>query len=68
MNRDVRPFVWAAQLDGNPVNPTWLFFSIDGPIIREGEAMRKYFEVRPPLAGKQQEVPSGTCITPGPQK
>jgi len=62
VNWDVRPFVWAAQLDGNPVNPKLFYQDLDGPLIRAGEHIDGYFWVRPALVGTTPEVPPGTCI------
>jgi len=63
-DRDVRPFVWAAQLDGNPVNPTWLFRDLDAPLVRQGDHLKGYQSVRPALANHPAEVAAGTCIAP----
>jgi hypothetical protein len=62
-DRDVRPYIWAAQLDGNPVNPTWLFRNLDSPLLRTGENIRRYQSVRPALWGKSPEVTAGACIS-----
>jgi hypothetical protein len=59
---DVRPFVWAAQLDGNPVNPKLFYEDLDGPLIRASEHIDAYFSVRPALVGTTPEVAPGTCI------
>jgi hypothetical protein len=63
-DRDVRPYVWAAQLDGNPVNPTWLFTDLDARLVREGEHIKRYQSVRPALWGLPPEVAAGACIAP----
>jgi hypothetical protein len=63
-DRDVRPYIWAAQLDGNPVNPTWLFRNLDRPLLRHGENIKRYQSVRPALWGRSPEVAAGTCISP----
>lgn len=47
---DVIPFVWACQLDGNPCNGTFLYANMTAPIMYSGGNLRKYLEVRPPLA------------------
>jgi hypothetical protein len=62
LNRDVRPFVWAAQLDGNPVNPAWLFQNFNAPLLIDGEHIRQYHSVRPALWGRMPQVAPGTCI------
>ena len=53
---DVRPFVWAAQLDGNPVNPKLFYEDLDARLIRAGEHIDRYFSVRPALVGVTPEV------------
>jgi hypothetical protein len=63
-DRDVRPYIWATQLDGNPVNPTWLFQNLDAPLLRQGDHMTRYQSVRPALWGPSPEIAPGTCITP----
>ena len=59
---DVRPFVWAAQLDGNPVNPLWLFRDLDAALVYLGPHLQDYMGVRPALVGSHGEVPAGSCI------
>jgi hypothetical protein len=66
-DRDVRPYIWAAQLDGNPVNPVWLFRNLDAPLLRNGDHIRQYQSVRPALWGGSPEVPAGTCISGQPK-
>jgi hypothetical protein len=61
-DRDVRPFVWAAQLDGNPVKATKLYLNLDEPLIRLGEHISGYQRVRPALANDPAEISAGTCI------
>lgn len=61
-DRDVRPYVWAAQLDGNPVDPVLFFRDLDAPLLRKGVHIAQYQSVRPALAGSHSEIPAGTCI------
>jgi YD repeat-containing protein len=61
-NRDVKPFVWAAQLDGNPVQPALLYSGIDRPITRMGEHIADYLRVRPPFPSARREIEPGVCI------
>lgn len=61
-DRDVRPFVWAAQLDGNPVNPLWLFRDLDAALVYLRPHLQDYMKVRPALVGTHGEVPAGSCI------
>ncbi len=58
---DVIPYVWAAQLDGNPVNPKWLYADFDRPLIRSGEHIQAYLDVRPIYGPSRQELPPGVC-------
>jgi hypothetical protein len=62
-DRDVRPYVWAAQLDGNPVNPSWMFLNFDSPLLRIGVHMMHYQNVRPALWGRSPEILPETCIS-----
>lgn len=59
-NRDVIPFVRAAQLDGNAVHPTLFYRDLDAPILVVGEHLRAYSKVRP-VFGPVREVQPGTC-------
>jgi hypothetical protein len=57
---DVIPFVWAAQLDGNPVECNASFCSdLDQPLMHWGRHMDQYFVVRPVWARTTQSA--GTC-------
>lgn len=47
VDADVKPFVWAAQLDGNPCNEN--FTTLTRPILHYGEYLRRYMECRPPV-------------------
>jgi hypothetical protein len=60
-NQDVQPFLWAAQLDGNPVNPKPFYLDFDAPLVREGEHLRAYMGVRPTFNPSQREIPPGVC-------
>lgn len=61
-DQDVRPYVWAVQLDGNPVDPILFFRNLNGPLLRQGVHIAEYLSVRPALWGARPEVPAGTCI------
>lgn len=51
---DVLPFVWASQLDGNPVE-CWLgCLDLDAPLMHWGVHMDQYFTVRPVWANRTQ--------------
>ena len=50
--QDVKPFIWAAQLDANPVEGTMpLFldipFDLTHPLMHRGGKLDKYLELRP---------------------
>jgi hypothetical protein len=59
-DQDVLPFLWAAQLDGNPVNPRPFYTDFDVPLWREGDHLRAYMSVRPTNPA-QKEIPAGMC-------
>jgi hypothetical protein len=59
---DVIPYIWAAQLDGNPVNPALLYNNFDRPLIRQGEHIAEYLEVRPTYGPSRRELQPGQCI------
>lgn len=59
---DVIPFIWAAQLDGNPVNPTRFYSNFDRPLIRQGENLESYMDVRPAYSPSHREIPPGRCL------
>ena len=49
---DVKPFIWAAQLDGNPVEGTTVVFldipeNLTHPLMYHGEKLDEYLERRP---------------------
>jgi hypothetical protein len=62
IQRDVTPYLWAAQLDGNPVNPAWFYMNFDRPLMRQGEHLQSYQEVRPVYGLSHREVIPGHCI------
>lgn len=64
VDRDITPYVWAAQLDGNPVNPTPFFRDLDRPLIHQGRHLDQYLEVRPAFGPDRREFPPGVCISP----
>ena len=59
---DVEPFIRAAQLDGNPVEPEALASRISQPLIIVGNALKAYYKRRPPHTSPQ--VSEGACILP----
>jgi hypothetical protein len=48
-NGDALPFIWASQLDGNPVQEgAFLNYGLSDPLLYEsGENIEKYLRVRP---------------------
>jgi len=57
---DVRPFLRAAQLDGNPVEG---LFNMTHPLIRIGPRLQEYYNWRPAHTGSTR--PHDQCIDPG---
>ncbi len=54
---DVNPFIWAAQLDGNPVAETTpLPTNLTHPMLHEGSFLSRYLEVRPTVANDKPEL------------
>ena len=62
-NNDVYPFIWAAQLDGNPVEAINNIAPSDlnAPLLHEGHYLQQYLTVRPPLIPNQQFTNPGGC-------
>ncbi len=58
---DVRPFIWAAQLDGNPVIGVNNNRNLSDPIMHEGVYLKRYLKVRPPIANNNPELEPGNC-------
>jgi hypothetical protein len=60
LNTDVNPFIWAAQIDGNPVKRTGS--TLTHPMLYEnGSYMNRYFQVRPPVANSKPELVPNTA-------
>ena len=53
VSADVRPYIQALQLDGNPVRVTgvsvWFPFAISRPCLHQGEYTEKYLQCRPTI-------------------
>ena len=60
-NQDVLPFIWALQLDGNPVEGDFLNLDLTQPIAHEGAFSSEYLSLRPPIANSAPELQPGTC-------
>lgn len=59
VNADVKPFLWAAQMDGNPVQENGT--TMTEPILHEGIYLGRYFEVRPAIANDKPELAPDNC-------
>ena len=57
LNADVKPFVWALQLDGSPCDRD--FTNLDAPIMHEGANLKKYAECRPTIANGKPILANG---------
>jgi hypothetical protein len=60
---DVKRFVWALQLDGNPArgSGTPNYSALSAPMLHEGAFIKKYLEVRPAVPNaKPRLVPGAT--------
>jgi hypothetical protein len=60
VDADVKPFVWALQLDGNPCDQSLTTLTL--PMLHEGAFIKKYMECRPiePNAKPRFVPPGGT--------
>jgi hypothetical protein len=58
---DVLPFIWALQLDGNPVEGTSSNLNLNRPIAYEGAYIKEYLNLRPPIANFKTELQPGSC-------
>lgn len=56
---DVKPFILALQLDGNPCIRTGT--TLDKPIMHEGWFVKQYLSVRPPVANVKLLLNPGDC-------
>ena len=56
---DVKPYIWAAQLDGNPITQTFFGNGVNGTFMRQANRLDQYLSLRPPLTGST--IPAGTC-------
>ncbi len=66
LTHDVRPFIRAAQLDGNPVEglpSATIPANLSHPLIRIGPHLQAYYSWRPPQTGNTRAT--GQCIDPG---
>lgn len=53
---DVMPFIWAAQLDGNPCSGESPPTNLTKPMLHEGSFLNKYLTVRPVIANGKPEL------------
>ena len=61
IDADVRPFIWALQLDGNPVQATGGFINIDQLVMYDGANTGKYFRLRPTIVPGSESLAPGVC-------
>ena len=72
---DVKPFIWAAQLDANPVEGfDWIdgltnyrltWSNLDDDLMHVGDNLQSYLQYRPAHAGPADgQVDEGNCIDP----
>jgi hypothetical protein len=59
VNADVKPFIWAAQLDGNPVEENGT--TMTAPLMHEGANLQRYFDRRPAVANGLDDLSPGQC-------
>ena len=59
VDADVKPFIWAAQLDGNPVEED--FTTMTAPLLHEGANLLRYFDRRPAIANGLDDLSPGQC-------
>ena len=64
LNKDVKPYIWGAQLDGNPVQGNWINTNMTRPMLYEGGFLDKYLEVRPAIANAKPQLSPGIAPTP----
>lgn len=65
---DVLPFIWAAQLDGNPVEPSPLESvpaQLDQPLLYLGNRLKSYFIPRPAVANNKTQLLPSNCYVRG---
>ena len=66
IDQDVLPFIWAAQLDGNPVQgtpgSTRVPDDLSHPLMYRGSNLNTYLMLRPPLTGTNNLVTQGMCV------
>ncbi|MFA7155434.1 MAG: hypothetical protein WC112_06870 [Proteiniphilum sp.] len=59
MNVDVKPFIWAMQLDGNPIEAPTVPTNLPRPMMHFGLSLNRYLSRRPPRTASQ--VTAGNC-------
>ncbi len=57
VNADVKPFIWALQLDGTPADQQTT--TLSAPIMHEGANLKKYSECRPAIANGKPILTDG---------
>jgi hypothetical protein len=62
---DVRPFIWAAHLDGNPVSFDPYATNFDRNLMVVGGHLERYLEVRPSKANDKELLAPNCCTAVG---
>ena len=62
-NLDVWPFIWAAQLDGNPVEATAVLVPVylNRPMMHQGPRIGQYLNLRRPIPNAKPLLAPGEC-------
>lgn len=60
LNADVKPFIWALQIDGNPAVGVDLNTALSDPIMFQGVELKAYARLRPAIV-PAGIIPLGTC-------
>ena len=58
---DAIPYIWAMQLDGNPVKGTFGNIDITGPILHHGDRLKEYLDLRPTFPNEKKLLTPLNC-------
>ena len=58
---DVLPYVWAAQMDGNPVQAKFIPTDMNAPMMHFGVYLNRYLQCRPPVPNDKPFLQPGAC-------
>lgn len=59
LEQDVKPFIQALQLDGNPVMARAAYYGLTDPMIYQGGYLKMYSDVRPPIGVQKRMLSPG---------